>query len=195
MLVDLNAVKQEGALYQLIQNPLDRASILNPQRVHQELEDLSLETGLSSGLFSRLGNASMKIVDKFDCAEGIQFGPVGREMALMPSHGFAKIFLAWESRDLQNDLFQRLRTEFVSHKILAHAAFQDQYETIRKTGQIIEEAERQENIFRYVVGFPKEKPALALGLYGDSNSLKRKKELFLGLAQTVKKISNAIVFN
>jgi DNA-binding IclR family transcriptional regulator len=194
-LAELKYIKQDGSLYHLNQNPLDRASIVDPQMVQKELENLSLSTGLSSGLFSRLGNSSMKIVGKFNCAEGVNFGPQGREMTLMPSHGFAKIFLAWENLELQNDLYQRLRTEFVSNKILVHDALQNQYKAIRETGQIVEEAERQENVFRYVIGIPREKSVLALGLYGDIHSLKRKDVLFSALTKTSQKISDAIIFN
>lgn len=180
-LLELGYISQRANAYVPGKNFLTGRSGFSVNEVGPALADLSLATGLSAGLFERLGASSMKILARSESSEGPQMGPVGREMSLMPTHGFAKIFLAWSDEALQGDLYQRLRTEFISNKNPSIEIYRRELAAVRETGRVLENEERQAHVLRFVLAIPRVEPVLALGVLGTPGDFSRREEIFSAL--------------
>ncbi|MBL8992877.1 MAG: hypothetical protein JNM63_06020, partial [Spirochaetia bacterium] len=109
-------------------------------------------------------------------------------------HGFAKIFLAWSDEAVQGDLFQRLRTEFISNKNPSVDIYRRELAAIRETGRVLENEERQAHVLRFVLAIPRSEPVFALGVLGGPGDFSRSEAIFSALEKCGESIFQKMFF-
>lgn len=109
-LEEIGELERDGRFYRLAPNA---AALAGSERTIYDLPpallaqtrplitQCSQELNHSSALFARVGNSTMKIMDRHNLADASPaFAKVGSEWPLVPTHGFARLFLAHASESM-----------------------------------------------------------------------------------------------
>lgn len=118
------------------------------------LQDAAQDLRQSCALFARVGASTMKIVSEHNLANlPTRFAPLGYEWPLVPFHGFAQTFLAFESNeDLARDVYYRWRPYLAPQRLApSYRLFSARLRAIRKQGFALEYKEETGSLMRIVV--------------------------------------------
>jgi DNA-binding IclR family transcriptional regulator len=115
-LEEIGELERDGRLYRLAPKAAalagsDRTIYGLPPallaQTHPLLTRLSQQLNHSCALYARVGNSTMKIMDRHNRGEGQPaFAAVGSEWPLVPMHGFARLFLAHAPESVARECYR-----------------------------------------------------------------------------------------
>ncbi|MBN2712018.1 MAG: hypothetical protein JXR97_06225 [Planctomycetes bacterium] len=147
-LTELGAIEKHGRMYTIGRipgnSPSDHEKEIREQKLLEHmlpvLKSFTHDTGFSCGIFAPLNRITMKIACKVDSRIGTGFSHPGFERPMLPTHGFAQMFLAWKPVELQKTVYHLWR-DYNSAKTFTMKSYLDKLKRIRKDGYCIENAE------------------------------------------------------
>jgi DNA-binding IclR family transcriptional regulator len=114
---------------------------------------VSQELNHSCALFARVGNSTMKIMDRHNLGEvQTSFGAVGSEWPLVPTHGFARLFLAHAPESVARECYRNWIPYLQSNPLMrapaSEKAFCAELAKIRHQGYALEYKEEIQPVMR-----------------------------------------------
>lgn len=162
-LIETGELVRDGRVYHLAltsvalpgnRHPLYRLPARLRLHCDEILASAARDLRQSCAMFARVGTSTMKIVSECNLPNRpTRFAPLGYEWPLVPFHGFAQTFLAYETNeDLARDVYYRWRPYLHPQRIAAsYRQFSTRLRAIRRQGFTIEYKEETGTLMRIVV--------------------------------------------